>query len=168
MKKILLAFGFAILVLGSCQAQKEKMKTIDKNGMKVSWHFENERVYFEVSAPTNGWVTIGFNQNSEIQGAYLLMSNVIQDRVNVVEHYTISAGNYKPITELGSVAKVENIKGKEVGDSTQIAFSLPVGALSKYQKDLKPNMDYFMILAYSRADDFQHHSMMRTHIKVTL
>ena len=168
MKKLFLLISLTILTLGSCQAQKDNMKTIDKNGMKVSWHFKNERIYFEMSAPTDGWITIGFNTNSGIQGASLLMGNVIDGKTNLVEHYTSNPGNYKPITELGAAAQVENIEGTEGNNFTQIKFSLPIEALSQYQKDLKPNMDYFMILAYSREDDFQHHSMMRTHIKVTL
>jgi hypothetical protein len=168
MKNLLLIISFTILGIGSCQAQKENMKTIDKNGMKVSWYFQNEQIYFEISAPTDGWITVGFNQNSGIQGAYLLMGNVINGKANLVEHYTISTGNYKPITELGEISQVKNIEGEEKNNFTQMKFSLPVKTLNKYQKDLKPDMNYFMILAYSREDDFQHHSMMRTHIKVTL
>ena len=95
------------LLLISCQAQKRNMKTISKNKMTVKWHHENEHVYFEMSAPTTGWVTIGFNTNSSLVGSTLLMGNVINGKTSVLEHYTIDLGNYKPIEKLGATSEMD-------------------------------------------------------------
>lgn len=151
-----------IIINIGCNAQKNISKIVSKNKMNVSWHFENERIYFEMSAPTDGWVTIGFNAQSETTGAYLLMGNIINGKVNVVEHFTESPGNYSPITKLGAESQVDNIEGIEKNNNTLINFSLPKKAFSKYQKDLLEGNEYTMIIAFSREDDFQHHSMMRT------
>ncbi|WP_248724155.1 DOMON domain-containing protein [Seonamhaeicola sp. ML3] len=156
------------LLTAACNAQENENKSITKNKMTVSWHFKNDRIHFEMAAPTSGWVTIGFNTKTGISGAYLLMGNVVKDKVNLVEYYTKSPGNYDPISKFGVNPQVENIEGKEQFRKTTIRFSLPTTSISKYQKDLSEGMKYYMIMAYSQEDDFQHHSIMRTSVNVKL
>ena len=167
MKKNIIITVMIIINMG-CNAQSSGEKAISKSNMNVSWHYVNDRIFFEMDAPTDGWVTIGFNTQSGTTGAYLLMGNIVSGKVNVVEHYTKSPGNYTPITKLGAKSQVENIEGIEKSNHTLIKFSLPIKALSKYQKDLSEGSKYTMIIAYSREDDFQHHSMMRTSANVKL
>lgn len=167
MKSFLLLIS-VIAVNFSCTAQNNEQKSITKNKMNVSWHYENDRIYFEMIAPTDGWVTIGFNDKNGMSGAYLLMGNIIDNKVKLVEHYTHSPGNYSPITDLGATSNVEDIEGIEHSKSTQIKFSLPTHAVNKYQKDLTEGQSYNMIIAYSQEDDFQHHSIMRTSIPIIL
>jgi hypothetical protein len=141
---------------------------IEKNGMVVTWQFEKDLIHFQMSAPTTGWVTIGFNESSTIKNAYLLMGRVLNGKTEVVEHFTLSPGKYKPITELGGKTMVNHISGQERAGTSTIKFSLPMGMLSKYQKQLIKDRKYHMIMAFSREDDFQHHSIMRTSVEVQL
>ena len=162
---------FIALILAmnaSCTAQVNSDKSISKDKMKVNWHYENGRIFFEMSAPTDGWVTIGFNTNSGTKGAYLLMGNIINMKANVVEYYTLNPGNYKTIKSLGDTPQVENISGKEDSNGTTLKFSLPIKAIGKYQKDLIEGSEFTMIIAYSQEDDFQHHSIMRTSVNINL
>jgi hypothetical protein len=139
-----------------------ELKIIEKNGMVVNWYHKNQRVFFKISAPTDGWVTLGFNTANGTKGAYLIMGNIINGKVNVIEHYTSSPGNYKPISFYGSKPQVDHINGSEKDGHSEIYFSLPTTSHNIYQKDLSEGQSYHFILAYSREDDFQHHSMMRT------
>jgi DOMON domain len=167
MKKIII-IACSMLTFLSCRAQQKNMQTISQNGMTVTWYHQNERIYFGVSAPTEGWVAIGFNFSDDIKGTYLLMGNVINDKPNVVEHYTVSAGNYKPLTAFAVLSQVQHIEGAENKNNTVLNFSIPVKAKSKYQKDLSPGLKYVLHIAYSRKDNFQHHSMMRTTVNISL
>ncbi len=165
-KKIFLCL---LLITGwGCQAQENNMKSISKNEMNVSWFFSENRIHFTMSAPTNGWVTIGFNTHTGTKDAYLIMGNVAGDKVKIAEHYTLDPGNYKPIATLGASPQVQNATGFENSNKTVLRFSLPKKSFSKYQKDLSQGKEYTMILAFSREDDFQHHSIMRTSINVKL
>ncbi len=143
-------------------------KEVSKNQMTVSWEHKEERIHFKMTAPTSGWVTIGFNTTASMSGAYLLMGRMVNGKAELVEHYTISPGNYKPITSLGANAAVQNVNGSESNKQTTIQFSLPVEGTNKYARQLKSGSEYAMTLAYSREDDFQHHSMMRTSVNVKL
>lgn len=167
MKKIIL-ISCSMLTFLACRAQQKNMQKISQNGMTVSWYHQNERIYFGMSAPTDGWLAIGFNVSDNIKGTYLLMGNVVDGKANVVEHYTVSAGNYKPLTAFAVPSQVKHVEGAESKRNTTVNFSLPVKANSKYQKDLLPGLKYVLHIAYSHEDDFQHHSMMRTSINITL
>lgn len=142
--------------------------TVSFRGMTVAWSFEADRIHFKLSAPTDGWVAIGFNQHEGIQDTYLIMGRVANKRVEVVEHYTLSPGNYQPILELGETEQVRNIRGGAEVGITQLSFSLPLKAKGQYQKDLFQGMEYYLIMAYSQEDDFQHHSIMRKHVPIQL
>ncbi len=145
-----------------------KEKTISKNNMNIHWHFENDRVHFKINAPTSGWIAIGFNPNKGIKGSYLLMARVKNGKAEVVEHYTLSPGNYKSLESLGEKDLVENVKGEELKNFSEVEFSLPINSKTKYRYKLNPGMDYNLIMAFSRDDDFKHHSMMRTSTQIKL
>ena len=165
-------FGIIILiVLATFSLQKSKnidMKSVEKNGMTVEWSFKSDRIHFNISAPTAGWVAIGFNEHTGIEKTYLIMGNVVNEVPNVVEYYTRAAGDYRPISELGCTEKVQSISGSDKGINTNLQFSLPCNADGNLQKNLKQGMEYNMLMAFSREDDFQHHSMMRTSIFIKL
>jgi hypothetical protein len=163
--------SITLLLIAFCFTQcfsQPKMKTVTKNGMTVSWQHKEGRVYFEMSASTDGWVAIGFNDNENTAGNYLIMGKVINDHVTIEEHYTISAGNYKSFSELNMNKSVENIEGSEVGKTTKLKFSLPLSSSNKYTKNLEKGLDYVLLIAFSQEDDFQHHSIMRTSQKIIL
>lgn len=152
----------------SLSAEQKGPKTLRKNKMKVQWEHRGDRVYFEMEAPTDGWVCIGFNDSDQISGAYLLMGHVLRGKAEVTEHYTQSPGNYLPVRDLGMQTAISDCEGFESGQFTRMSFSLPVLSPHKYGRDLKEGQAYTLILAYSREDDFQHHSMMRTSIHIQL
>lgn len=136
--------------------------------MMVNWHFDLNRIHFELNAPTDGWVAIGFNDQVGITDTYLLMGNVINNKPNVEEYFTLRPGDYQSLKSLGISNEVKNISGYENNNNTYLQFSLPINAQSKYQRDLSIGKNYVMLIAYSQEDDFQHHSIMRTSINVKL
>ena len=161
-----------LITIGGFSSQKlmaqKSSQQIEKNGMLVKWYHRNSRVHFEMSAPTLGWVTVGFNGQEGMQGAYLLMGRVRNKQAEVAEHFSLSPGNYRTIADLGEQPLVNEVKGKEENQTTTIRFSIPSSASDAYRKDLSSGNELTMILAFGREDDFQHHSVMRTSELVTL
>jgi len=158
-----------IKIAFACQAQ-QTMKMVNKNEMKVQWYHQNNRVFFEMSAPTKGWVTIGFNDQNKLKNAYLIMGRLVTPQANaeVVEHFTSAPGNYRSIESLGKVPAIQHVYGEQKNGRTILKFSLPVIPKSKYQQALSPGRNCVLILAYSTHTDFQHHSIMRTSLNITL
>ncbi len=141
---------------------------IKKNGMEVTWAIKEDKITFTMNAPTDGWIAIGFNDSENMTGAYLLMGNVINNQPHLVEHYTKSPGNYSPLTNYGVMSRVVDLSGSETVNSTTLEFSLPIHSSDSYSRDLTKGKSYTMTMAFSREDDFQHHSMMRTSVQIKL
>lgn len=157
----------AILAITQIQPQ-DSMKEVRKNNMRVSWKLEKEHIQIEIEAPTNGWVAIGFNETSSLAGTYLLMGRIQNGKAEVVEHFTEKPGSYKPITKYGIPNQVSSTSGDEKGNLTKLKFSIPISKSSKYHKQLSSGTKWNLLMAYSVDDDFQHHSIMRTSIEITL
>lgn len=164
----LLLYGFAVVLNSDKYNAYQQGNSVSKNGMEVSWKHESDRIRFEMSAPVTGWVTIGFNTTKGMAGCYLLMGRVKNEKVEVVEHYTQSPGEYYPISNKDVRSQLIILEGEEISNRTSISFSIPHRAQSKYQKNLFPNSEFVLVLAYSQEDDFQQHSIMRTSIPVKL
>lgn len=156
-----------LLTITQVQSQKN-MKEVRKNNMIVKWKIEKEQIHFEMEAPTDGWVAIGFNKTTSLAGTYLLMGRIKDGKAEVVEHYTEKSGTYKPITNYGIPNQIIGIIGDEKQNITKLYFSIPTKKASKYHKQLLPNTKWTLLLAYSLDDDFQHHSVMRTSVEIKL
>ncbi len=141
---------------------------VERNGMIVSWIYEADQIQFEMEAPTTGWIAIGLNEKNALAGSYLLMGRIADGKAEVVEHYTLAPGDYQPISALGAEIAIAMVSGQEGQGISRIRFTLPILPGNSYAKKLEPGLRYTMHMAYSREDDFQHHSMMRTAANVKL
>jgi hypothetical protein len=85
MKMLFINYAFWLFGLWGCenkttaaisQVKKETMnqgKQIEVNGMTVEWQHRNGAVIFTISAPTQGWVTLGFNDKDDIVHTNLIL-----------------------------------------------------------------------------------------------
>lgn len=161
---LLALFGFSV-VLQKPTDQLEK--TVRKNSMSVSWSHKADRIFFELEAPTSGWLTIGFNETNELTGTYLIMTRVYSTIPEVIEHHVISPGNYRPIQNI-DIDQIADVGGEETQNHSSIRFSLKADNSNNFRKRLTKGKYIYMTLAYSISDDFQHHSVMRTNVQVRL
>jgi DOMON domain len=141
---------------------------VSAQGMSVRWAFSGDQVEFTLSAPTQGWLAIGFNESDALPGTYLVMGRVQAGKAEVVEHKTLAPGDYRPLHTLGGQASVSGVTGRETSSETVLRFCLPQWVADGLHRRLVPGSRWSLLLAYSREDDFQHHSMMRTHMPITL
>ena len=166
---LLKTFPFILFtLLGFSNIKGQENKSITVEGMTVSWHHEHDRIHFTMEAPTTGWLAIGFNTSQNLSDTYLIMGRVQHNKTEVVEHYVIKPGVYQPIIELEGKPQVRDIKGSESNEISVISFSLPHDPACSFQKALNKNTPYHLLVAFSREDDFTHHSMMRTTTQIIL
>ena len=86
----------------------------------------------------------------------------------VVEHYVLNPGDYRPLADLGEQPQIDILEGHESPDSTWLHFSLPCEGDGQFRHDLQPGQKLTVWLAYSSSDDFDHHSRIRLSISVHL
>ncbi|NOS55261.1 MAG: hypothetical protein HOP37_03285 [Cyclobacteriaceae bacterium] len=152
----------------SLLAQKKDFKSAVVNGMTFQWRFEKDHLQCQATAPTNGWVAIGFNTKDELSGTNLIMGAVEQDYVTVDDRFIVKPGDHKSILDLGGSEALTQRVGKEENGTTTISFSIPLSVNDKFHHDLQESKEYYVIMAFSQEDDLQHHSIMRTTIKIKL
>jgi len=158
-----------ILLLLLCfQFEEHPKKTVKQNGMEVSWFIQDNRVYFEMQAPTEGWVAIGLHTKNQLQGTNLIMGSISNQGLKVEDHYIQAVGKHQETKAIGGGNALLDTHGKASKTQTTIAFSLPLQAPDIFHKNLKEGKTYYLLMAYSEEDDFQHHSRMRTTISITL
>lgn len=156
---------FLGLVLASLQRPQQKLAV---GGMEVHWEFYKDTITFTAVAPDDGWIGLGFNTQDAIKGSNLFLFNHTKNGDAAMEYYVVGPGNPKPIQSMGSQEQLITYTTQEIKGHTQVTFSLPTSALDDYHFDLKPNTSIWLICAYSMEDEFEHHSRMRKHVKVTL
>jgi DOMON domain len=152
----------------SLQAQHQDFKATTVNGMTFQWRFEKDYLQCRATAPTNGWVALGFNTKDELNGTNLIMGAVVQDYVTIDDRFIVKPGDHRSITDLGGSEALVNRSGKEVNGTTTVSFSIPLSVNDKFHHNLHEGKEYYVLMAYSQEDDFQHHSIMRTTIKLKL
>lgn len=157
----------ALSVLFAC-SMMTFTSSITVKDMEVKWTEQGDHFSFELSAPTKGWVALGFNQKNSIVHTNLVMAAVKEGKVETEDFYVVGFGNPQPIATLGGKAAIRQVEGEEKAGRTTIRFSIPKEAVDKYHYNLKPGQELWLICAYSRADEFDHHSMMRQHVRVQL
>jgi len=158
---------FLILFLTQI-AFAQSMKRISVKGMEIKWSLMKDTVQFEVFAPTQGWVAVGFNSSNNIVGANLIMGASKNNKSIFEDQYVISTGVHKEFKLVGGKTAISNLICTENASGTTMKFNIPQKQLDKFHHPLASGKKIWLICAYSQQDDFDHHSIMRKHIEVTL
>lgn len=156
------------LYLHALVAPQGPLKKLESNGMLLSWEQKGSYWEFEMSAPSQGWMAIGFNEKEGLAGTNLIMGAIDKGKVKLSDRYIIRTGFHVDLAELQLVERLELIGGEEDEHGSRISFRIPINSQDYYHKNLQPASSFHLLLAYSQADDFSHHSMMRTSVKITL
>ena len=160
MRKLALMGLFCTQALALC-AQSE----VAVNGMVLKHKVVGKEIEFTLSAPTTGWVGIGFNDANEIVGADLLLFHIVNGKVAFQDMIVKGLGDPRLDTTLGGTDDVKIISGEERGRLTEITFRLPLQSNDPNDFALEKGKTLWLIMAYSTHDEFDHHSRMRKHIR---
>lgn len=171
----LLLFGFQLGAIRQCNSnsaisadQQHGDKSVEIRGMTMHWEFRADTLICRLRAETEGWVAIGFNTQKGLAKTNLIMAAVKNGEVTLSDRYIVGAGDHRSIESLGGQSKVTLIEGKEENGATEIVFEIPLESTDEWHYTLEEGQKYHLLMAYSRDDDFMHHSMMRRHPEVQL
>lgn len=166
---------FAGTVLNSQEVKNHaRTHTIEAGGMTVQLRYLDDSLDCLITAPTAGWVAIGFNSRSGLTGTNLIMAAVLPDgSVQISDRYVFGPGDHRAISDSSdtktSSAAPRLVSGieerRDSGHITRIRFRVPVVPRDRYHHDLR-QQEFYLLMAYSQADEFDHHSTMRTERKI--
>ncbi len=143
-------------------------QVISAQGMSFTYRMEKDMLRCTLQAKTKGWVGVGFNTKNSIVGSDLYLFNIINNKASGVDLYVKSAGNPLKDMELGGKSTFRILEATEGENTTRVQFTIPLNSGDSYDFVHKVGEQYWIILAYSVADDFGHHSRVRKHLPFTL
>jgi hypothetical protein len=164
-RKFVLATGVSILA--SRPNAEELSQNIEADGVVFqSWHRDG-RLFASFSAPTRGWLAVGFNNHQRFEGSRFVIGASRGSAFQIEEHIAI-VPNHAPVQELGLQAAVQDAAMQAKDGINSLEFSLPHHFTDTDNPSLVAGQLTYLMLAWSHESDFDHHSAWRRHFWVRL
>lgn len=148
-------------------ATASEWNNVEADGMCVRWRYVQTLLQIELAAPTEGWVAVGFHDRNVIVGAELFMA-AVQNGSGVAEHHHVLAAGAHPRVE--SAGRRSALVEYQVRQDRRghIIAGFMIDHTTIPRLNLSQNSEVWLILAYSVAPEFDHHSRVRRHVRVRL
>lgn len=140
---------------------------VEDSGVKFQWHHKDGRLFGTLSAPTTGWIAVGFNETSGLNNMRFIMAAVSTKPIRVEEHLTRSP-RHTNVKELGIASSLADVGGNWDENHSTLNFSLSHIFAGRPSLTLSPGEKTHLMLAWSHETDFDHHSAWRRHYPITL
>jgi len=167
MKKIVCLILILVTVISQFAFSTE-FKEIEDTEITFKWKIEGETLQIILSAPTEGWVAVGFNPSKVMKGADFKLAYVENGETVLEDHFGTGLFGHKIDTSLGGSSDFEIINGSEENGVTTVEFSMPLNSGDDYDKILIENEEVKILLAYGSRDDLTRKHKKRTSVIIRL
>ena len=125
--------------------------TVDK--MTFDWSIEGDKLAVKLSAPTMGWVGIGFHPTDMMKDARIILGFVKDGKVEISDEFGHQPTQHVPNTNKGGTNNVTVMSGSETSTTTSLEFSIPLQSGNANDAAIDPKADTVIILAYGPDRD---------------
>lgn len=166
MKNRLYIFIFLMVFVQSAFSMDFK-EVVDKQ-ISFKWVVEGENLHIILSAPTEGWVAVGFNPSKVMKDADFKLAFVSNGNTVMEDHFGTGLFGHKSDTTIGGSSDFQLISGRENGGSTTVEFKIPLNSTDQYDQVLQAGAEVKVLLAYGSNDDLSRKHKERTSITIKL
>ncbi len=142
-------------------------ETMSINGTTFQYRHESGRLFSTFSAPTTGWVAVGFNNEERLEGTRFVIGAMVGRSFHAEEHIALVPSHLK-VQDLGLATAVEDVVGNASESTTTMRFSLPHLLVDSDNPTLLSGTRSYVMLAWSHHTDFEQHSAWRRHFMMEL
>jgi hypothetical protein len=129
-----------------------------EGGFTFEWMVNDttSTLHVRMTAPTTGWVAAGFDPQTVMLEANLIIGYVSGSDTELRDDWGTGQHSHAADTALGGTDNVTLVDGSESSGQTVIEFTIPMDSGDAYDKALVEGTTYNVILAYGAngADDF--------------
>lgn len=149
---LLCAASLSLLLSGTLQAADyQHSLTVDR--MTFAWSVTGENLVVKLSAPTTGWVAVGFNPTDMMKDANIIIGFVKDGKVEISDDFGVQPTQHFPDSKRDGADNVTVIGGSESGNTTTLEFSLPLKNGDPNDCVIDPKADTKVMLAYGPDRD---------------
>ena len=164
----MLLVSAAIGAVAPMAAGADGERTIALGDMEFSWHHRATRLFGRLSAPGTGWLAVGFNEDRTLRGTRFVIAAVAGGPPRAEVHIALPP-DHRPVADVtGHPADLRDLDGGFDHGRSKLSFSLPHRSADGAAPDLSPGQWVHLMLAWSHAPEFDHHSAWRGHTDVVL
>jgi hypothetical protein len=153
MKKTVLIWAAICVLFPAYVFAMEYQHKFEADDMEVFWTIDKEQIHVKLTAKTTGWVAIGFDPESAMQGANIIIGAVKNGKVKIEDHYGDRKRGHSPDEKLGGENHVLNPAGEEADGVTTISFSLALDSGDKWDKAIVAQGTSRIMVAYGSGRD---------------
>ena len=172
--------ALALVLLSGCVTRAPGV-LVDRGGsdisslsvrdMQLSWRFDDELIYFELGAPTNGWLGIAFGPTpglgaGAVGGAGVVAGYIADGEVVVRDDYGCESYAHCADSAIGGTHDLVDVSGEEVPGWTEIRFAMPREALEPFDVGIDPDTTMDVVLGYGFLDRLEDNRFARYTIRI--
>ncbi len=135
--------------------------------MVFRWRHEDGVLRGSLSAPTPGWLAVGFNDAQRLRGTCFVMAQVSETPPRL-ELHRAAVPDHGPVADRQVQRDLAMVAGSFGDGGSRLRFDLPHHSGDALGVNLRPGAATYLMLAWSHSTDFDHHSAFREHQRVVL
>lgn len=138
-------------------SEENGWKTYTTDGFTIQWRVEQENTLrLRLSAPTTGWVAVGFDPTLMMMDANFIIGYVQDGTGFLRDDFGTGVTTHQADTTLGGTHDATLIQASESGGRTELEFTIPMDSGDIYDTVLTRGATHVILLAYGPdgAKDF--------------
>ena len=162
MKKTLLLAVLALISLSIGLAAESDYAEMTVSNVRLQWKVEGESLSVIVSAPTTGWVGVGFVPSQKMKDASIIIGYVKDGKAVFRDDFGAALTAHRPDESQGGKTNIADAEGSEQDGRTELKFTK--------DQELVPGKEVKVIMAYgpNGADVFTQYHAFRTTVTIKL
>lgn len=149
---------------------EEGWQEITSQGITFQWRVMGDSLEMVLSAPTTGWVGVGFDPTQQMEDANFLLGYYADGSVEARDDWGTGAFSHASDLSLGGTDDISVDGGDEAGGETTVEMTIPMDSGDSYDKSLVQGESYTIILAHGQdgADDFSSQHQVAASVSLEL
>ncbi len=147
-------------------AQDESYTTITIKKFTFSYKTIEDNLAEKVSCPTKGWIAVGFNPIHKMKGGNFIVGYADGEKEIVWDEYGNSPYSHEADTLSGGKNDLLEYSCIEKGETTTLAFTIPLNSGDKRDVVLEKGKKITVILAAGKKDNLKkkHYTIAKTKV----
>lgn len=143
-------------------------RSVKAGDMVLQWEAEGLFLNIKLYAPTKGWLAVGFDPESMMKGANVIIGYLTEQHVVIEDQYGDGRISHKSDILLGGTDDVTKKSGVFTNGGTELSFTIPLDSADNFDKKLMPGKVYKVIMAYGEETNMGKKHLKDYSVLITL